>query len=192
MTNVTMPAGDFKEVAPARRKGYSYVRVLPVEHLIDEVKFIKAVEYCMKDEDVPEDKTALATQAIEFARKCQLANITAYDLSEAVNSFNITLKDENETVTAWLDKATRVGLVNSLAVEKTAGKTESTLYLNGRAITAPIETLEGILQKVELYAIDCYRHTEEHKVEVNKMTDYYAITDYDYTTCYPEHLTFEL
>ena len=47
-----------------------------------------------------------------------------YDNSAEVNSFYLNCKR------VWLDKATRVGLVNSLNLEKSTGKTDTILWFN--------------------------------------------------------------
>jgi hypothetical protein len=54
-------------------------------------------------------------QQIEEMRAKKVALIYDYDKSEAVNSFTVN----NESM--WLDKATRVGLVNSTNVAKANG-----------------------------------------------------------------------
>ena len=55
------------------------------------------------------------------------------DKSDGVNCFYCNGKP------AWLDKATRVGLVNSLTMEKAAGRTETVLWLNGEMLTLGVD-----------------------------------------------------
>jgi hypothetical protein len=93
---------------------------------------------------------------------------------------------------AWLDKATRVGLSNSVAIEKAAGKTETTLYLNGTALTIGIEQAQQMLAALELYALDCYRKTEEHKMTINALSVIEEVENYDCTQGYPEQLRLEV
>lgn len=52
-----------------------------------------------------------------------LAKIDAYDTSSSVNSFNLN------GLPVWLDKDTRVGLMNSTQIEKAAGHETTTLWL---------------------------------------------------------------
>jgi hypothetical protein len=63
----------------------------------------------------------------------KIQNIKDYDKSDSVNVFYVNGKS------AWLDKATRVGLVNSLNMEKSAGKEKSVLYLNGDKIDIGVD-----------------------------------------------------
>jgi hypothetical protein len=121
-----------------------------------------------------------------MCKRVKLPEVDRYDHSEQVNGFY--LGDTH----AWLDKATRVGLANSIAIEKAAGKTETTLYLNGVALTIGIEQAQQMLSALELYALDCYRKTEEHKMTINAMSVIEEVERYDVTQGYPEQLRLEL
>ena len=178
MIKTVISAEHFKEVESAPRGRY-FVRVFP--KTVDGLTY--AVEFNVAEVGDMDD---LRAQALDKAKSFALSAIERYDTSDNVNSFIVNGES------TWLDKATRVGLVNSLATEKAAGKETSTLYLNGEPITASITTLESVLSQVELYAIDCYRQTEAHKASVRAMTDYFAVDEYDYTTGYPEKLEFTL
>ena len=54
----------------------------------------------------------------------------------------------------------------------------------------PTAVFDIILTKLELYAIDCYNVTEQHKARVSELTDIEAVLAYDYTTGYPDKLSF--
>ncbi|KAA4057693.1 hypothetical protein F3F49_28775, partial [Bacteroides ovatus] len=56
---------------------------------------------------------------IEEVIKMKISEIQSFDKSNNVNSF----KFKGESV--WLDKSTRVGLFNSISVEKETGKTDT-------------------------------------------------------------------
>ena len=133
-----------------------------------------------------DDKTALYTEYLNVCKRVKLSEVGRYDNSDQVNGFYIG------DTHAWLDKATRVGLANSIAIEKAAGKAETTLYLDGVALTIGIEQAQQMLAALELYALDCYRMTEEHKVAINALTTIEEAEDYDYTQGYPEKLHFEV
>ena len=132
------------------------------------------------------DKVNLYSEYLGQCKSQKLKQIVDYDNSSEVNSFYIN------GLSAWLDKATRVGLANSIAIEKAAGKTETTLYLNGIALTIDIEQAQQILATLELYALDCYRKTEEHKATINALSIIEDVEKYDITLGYPEKLQFEL
>ena len=103
-----------------------------------------------------------------------------YDKSDSVNSFIINGKS------AWLDKATRVGLINSLNMEKVAGREMSVLYLNGEKIDISVDDALQLLVVLELYAKECYVVTEQHIANVRKMNDIGRIHNYRFDVGYPE------
>ena len=114
-----------------------------------------------------------------------LAEIEAYDKSDNVNSFVL----DGDTV--WLDKSTRVGLMNSTQIEKSAGHETTTLWFSGNSYTIPCDTAIQMLSALELYALECYNTTAQHKDEVSKLNTIEEIESYDYTTGYPEKLNLQ-
>jgi hypothetical protein len=68
-----------------------------------------------------------------------IKEIESYDISSEVNSFILN----GEVV--WLDKSTRIGLVNSLNIEKSSGKTDSALWFNGKKYEVNIDTALALL-----------------------------------------------
>ena len=133
-----------------------------------------------------EDKDKLYADYLALVKKVRIHEVDNYDKSENVNGFYFGERH------AWLDKATRVGLANSIAIEKAAGKTETTLYLNGIALTIGIEQAQQMLSALELYALACYRRTEEHKIAIAGLTTIEDAENYDCTQGYPEKLHFEV
>ena len=69
---------------------------------------------------------------IEEVRKMKISEIQIFDKSANVNSFKIQRKS------VWLDKSTRVGLFNSISIEKEAGKTETVLWYDAVKYVIPI------------------------------------------------------
>ena len=109
-----------------------------------------------------------------------------YDKSDDVNCFFYNGEK------AWLDKATRVGLVNSCNVIEASGGDEYTVYFNGTPVTLKITVIRQILNAVEMYAIQCYAVTEQHKAEIESLNKRSDILSYDITKDYPEKLVFNL
>ena len=184
MVRNIMPKEEWAEVAPAfirRKKQYYYLRVNPQEN----DGMITSIEELVDHEPTEEDKTTLYVKWLAMEKKVKLHEIEQYDTSDNVNIFEIG------GVSAWLDKATRVGLKNSLAVEAEAGHETTTLYLNGNAITLQVTKAVEMLDELELYAIECYRQTEVHKAAVNALSVIEDVEGYDYTTGYPQHPVFE-
>ena len=113
-----------------------------------------------------------------------IAQITAYDTSSAVNSFTLQGKQ------MWLPKETRVGLVNSVTIEKNAGKETTVLWFGGERYELPVDTALQMLSALELYALECYNVTAAHKAAVNALESVEDVVAYDYTQGYPEKLNF--
>lgn len=110
--------------------------------------------------------------------------ISDYDTSEAVNGFTIGGKQ------MWLDKATRVGLANSVTIEKNAGREETVLWFGGEQYALPVDTALQMLSALELYALECYNQTQKHLAAVSALETADEVVGYDYTAGYPEKLEF--
>ena len=98
----------------------------------------------------------------------------------------------NDGKKVWLDKSTRVGLINSLTVQKERGDTESTLWLNGDSFTVNIDAALAMLKAIELYAIVCYNNTQQHIASINSIESQDELLSYDVTIGYPEQLVFNV
>ena len=122
--------------------------------------------------------------ALEVITEEAIEQITEYDQSEDVNSFTLQGK------TMWLPKETRVGLVNSVTIEKNAGKETTTLWFGGERYELPVDTALQMLAALELYALECYNVTAAHKAAVNALESVEDVVAYDYTQGYPEKLNF--
>ena len=121
---------------------------------------------------------------VEAARKLLMANIMAYDVSDDVNMFYVGGQP------MWLDKATRVSLMSTLQIEKGAGLTETTFWWDATPYTFPVAQFEQMLSALELYAKGCYDRTQSHLAAAKEMTKLSDMCEYDYTTGYPDKLSF--
>ena len=126
----------------------------------------------------------LGEDPIEPMRTALLHNIETYDTSAAVNSFTLGGKE------MWLPKETRVGLVNSITIEKAAGKDTTVLWFDGEKYELPVDAALQMLSALELYALDCYNVTAAHKAAVSALASVEDIVAYDYTANYPIKLNF--
>ena len=126
----------------------------------------------------------LPGNALELARQMQIARISEYDASDAVNQFSY------DGVPMWLDKDTRNGLIARLNAEKAVGKTTSTLWLGTQSFTITPDAGLQMLSALEVYASECYDKTAEHKAAIAALNDVDAIKSYDFTQGYPAHLEF--
>lgn len=124
---------------------------------------------------------------IDLAKQMIIARISAYDSSPEVNDLTVNGKH------MWFDKATRASINYSMTVEKDAGETTTTLYDNDDvAYVLPIDTALGMFAQLELYAKACYNVTAAHKAAVMEKETLEDVLAYDYTTGYPQKLSFNL
>ena len=149
------------------------------------------------DEEVAEYKSFVKWVRLEYAKamgtmdnlataKAQMeAEIDRYDSSSAVNSFLLNGME------VWLDKATRVGLMNSTSIAKAMGQTKTTLWLGGYQLEVDCDRAIQLLSALEMYALECFNVTAAHKKAVSELTSIEDVLAYDYKTGYPEQLKME-
>ena len=124
--------------------------------------------------------------ALQTAKQLKIAEIDAYDKSSAVNGFAL-----NGAV-VWLDKATRVGLMNSTSIAKGMGQATTTLWFGGMKIVVNCDKAIGLLSALEMYALECFNVTAAHKKAVAELNTVEEVLGYDYTKGYPEQLKMEV
>ena len=124
--------------------------------------------------------------ALQTAKQLKIAEIDAYDKSSAVNGFVL-----NGAV-VWLDKATRVGLMNSTSITKAMGQPTTTLWLGESKIEVPCDTAIQLLSALEMYALECFNVTAAHKVAVSELNSIEEVEKYDITAGYPAQLRMEV
>lgn len=155
--------------------------------------------YCAKDAELQdyevvaysdylraENKKKYDGKTLEEAKEMLLAEIDAYDKSSAVNGFAL-----NGAV-VWLDKATRVGLMNSTSITKAMGQPTTTLWLGESKIEVPCDTAIQLLSALEMYALECFNVTAAHKKAVSELTSIEEVEKYDITAGYPAQLKMEV
>lgn len=135
-------------------------------------------------EETPEPPHLVPTLSDAIAGK--VAEINAYDTSTAVNGFKL-----NGNV-FWLDKATRVGLMNSTEITKAAGQETTDLWMDDVKLTIPCDTVIKLLSAIELYALECFNTTARHKAEVRKLKTVEEVEKYDIKEGYPKQLEINL
>ena len=117
------------------------------------------------------------------AQKAVQTAINAYDISSAVNGFILNGKR------VWLDKATRVGLMNSTSIAKAMGQPTTTLWLGDAKLVVECDKAIQLLSALEMYALECFNVTAAHKKAVSEMTSVEEVLGYDYKAGYPQTLT---
>ena len=131
-------------------------------------------------------KVATANRNLARAKREVLKKIDAYDKSSAVNGFILN----GETV--WLDKATRVGLMNSTSITKAMGQPTTTLWLGESKMEVPCDTAIQLLSALEMYALECFNVTAAHKKAVSELATIEDVEKYDITAGYPAQLKMEV
>lgn len=151
-----------------------------------------------REQETPEDEKAEFTvftydatwldltkqhDPVAAAREEVLKNIEAYDTSSAVNGFVLNGAE------VWLDKGTRVGLMNSTTIAKATGQATTTLWLGNTKLEVACDKAIQLLSALEMYALECFNVTAAHKKAVGELTSVEEVLTYDYTKGYPAKLT---
>ncbi len=116
----------------------------------------------------------------ESWRSLRKVQVQGYDSSDKVNCFYLGEQP------MWLDKATRVGLVNSLNIEKAAGREKSELWAGYHKIEISVDVALQLLSVLELYAKDCYGVTASHIADIEGFQTVEELRDFDISADYPE------
>lgn len=119
---------------------------------------------------------------LKQAKVDKIAEIAAYDTSDKVNGFVLN------GMLVWLDKATRVGLMNSTTIAKAAGQQTTTLWLGGIKLVVDCDKAIQLLSALEMYALECFNVTASHKAAVSELTTIEEVEAYDYKAGYPKML----
>lgn len=186
-----VPKGQYKE--KEEREGVCIVHLDGV--LNEELGAYECVECSMPVSEYSEAavneaytawKVATANRKLARAKREVLKKIEDYDTSPAVNGFAL-----NGTV-VWLDKATRVGLMNSTSITKAMGQPTTTLWLGESKMEVPCDTAIQLLSALEMYALECFNVTAAHKKTVSELTSIEEVEKYDITAGYPAQLKMEV
>lgn len=127
-------------------------------------------------------KQKWAEKALTLAKKAKIAEITNYDTSSSVNGFMLN------GLLVWLDKATRVGLMNSTNIAKAMGHPTTTLWLKGIKLVVDCDKAIQLLSALEMYALECFNVTASHKAAVGELKSIEEVEAYDYKAGYPKML----
>jgi hypothetical protein len=186
-----VPKGQYKK--KEEREGVCIVHLDGV--LNEEMDAYECVECSMPVSEYSETavneayaawKTATANRGLARAKREVLKKIEAYDTSSAVNGFVL-----NGAV-VWLDKATRVGLMNSTTIAKAMGQATTTLWLGDTKLEVGCDMAIQLLSALEMYALECFNVTASHKAAVSELKSIEEVEAYDYKAGYPKMLEMEV
>lgn len=137
-------------------------------------------------EEIKEISEGLGSEPLEYMKKAMLAYIEKYDASSSVNSFLLNGME------VWLDKATRVGLMNSTTIAKSMGQEKTILWLGSYQLEVDCDKAIQLLSALEMYALECFNVTAAHKKAVSELDNIEGVLTYDYKSGYPEKLKMEV
>lgn len=123
-------------------------------------------------------------EMLERAKDEKIAELVAYDESDAVNSF--TLGGQQ----MWLNFDERSRLQKAVDAKETLGKTSMTKNWGGVEYTFSIQQWKQMLVALEEYAYDCQNVTDGHRAAIASMGTAPDVKGYDFTIGYPPKLSF--
>lgn len=131
-------------------------------------------------------KTKHDAAELAYVIRSKVAEIEAYDTSDKVNGFMLN------GMTVWLDKATRVGLMNSTTIAKAAGQQTTILWLGDIKLEVDCDKAIQLLSALEMYALECFNVTAAHKAAVTELKTIKEVEAFDVTADYPQQLVMKL
>lgn len=137
-------------------------------------------------EEIREISEGLGAEPLGYMKKAMLAYIEKYDASSSVNAFELNGME------VWLDKATRVGLMNSTTIAKAMGQQKTTLWLGSYQLEVDCDKAIQLLSALEMYALECFNVTAAHKKAVSELDNIEGVLAYDYKSGYPDKLKMEV
>jgi hypothetical protein len=166
------------------------------DYMLERYDYKPSMEFVLNDilssgeqasmEEIREISEGLGSEPLEYMKKAMLAYIEKYDASSSVNSFLLNGME------VWLDKATRVGLMNSTSIAKTMGQQKTTLWLGSYQLEVDCDKAIQLLSALEMYALECFNVTAAHKKAVSELDNIEGVLTYDYRAGYPDKLKMEV
>lgn len=109
--------------------------------------------------------------------------ITKYDVSENVNLFYL------QGNPMWLNDIKRTSLIKSTNIRKSQGAITTVLWDDdNNKYDIPVDMALNMLNTLEMYALDCYNMTAQHKKNISEMDSIEDVLNYDYMDGYPKIL----
>ena len=166
------------------------------DYMLERYDYKPSMEFVLNDilssgeqasmEEIKEISEGLGAEPLGYMKKAMLAYIEKYDASSSVNSFLLNGME------VWLDKATRVGLMNSTSIAKSMGQQKTTLWLGSYQLEVDCDKAIQLLSALEMYALECFNVTAAHKKAVSELDNIEGVLTYDYKSGYPDKLKMEV
>lgn len=123
-------------------------------------------------------------QLLKRAKANKIAELEAYDQSDAVDSFTINGQS------MWLTVEERQQIATQISANEAVGRDNMTRWFGGHSFTFPLATWKQMLVALEVYAGDAINVTEAHKAAIEALATIEDVEAYDFTANYPTKLSF--
>lgn len=123
-------------------------------------------------------------QLLKRAKQEKIAELEAYDQSDAVDSFTINGQS------MWLTVEERQQIATQISANEAVGRDNMTRWFGGHSFTFPLATWKQMLVALEVYAGDAINVTEAHKAAIEALATIEDVEAYDFTANYPTKLSF--
>ena len=128
-------------------------------------------------------------EILERSRQEKLSALEAFDSSEEVNGFDVSI--QGESFRMWIDRETRGDYKASIEAAELLGRTTVKPVFNGKEVELSVEMAKMALAQVQLYANQCFGVTQRHKAAILGLSTVEEIEGYEFDG-YPERLRFEV
>jgi len=191
----SVPAEGYEQVKKVGEKWLVHLEGTPVEGGLIEC------HECMTDNepDIAELtaelqtwKAYVAERELAVAKMVKKQELTEYDSSSAVNSFEIRRGGEKIT-DYWIGRDLRTSLEGDVKAAKEVGSTyDFDVRELGITLTLDCEKFLAALEVLRRYAYTAYNVTSRHLAAIDALETKEAVDSYDFTTGYPDKLVFNL
>ncbi len=123
-------------------------------------------------------------QLLEQAKQRKIAELMAYDTSDAVDNFTIGGQS------MWLTVEERQQIATQISANEAVGRDNMTRWFGGHSFTFPIVTWKQMLVALEVYCGDALNVTESHKAAIEALATIEDVEAYDFSANYPTKLSF--
>lgn len=121
---------------------------------------------------------------IKQAKRQKIAEIEAYDQSDAVNGFILN------GVHRWLPIDKRQSIAYSAEALKKEGHDSITIWFDTDSVVMPLDKALDLLGKIEVYAKTTNNVTHQHKADVESLTSILMVEAFDAKAGYPDKVKY--
>ncbi len=132
-------------------------------------------------------------QLLERAKQAKIAELEAYDSSDAVNSFEMRRGGVKMT-DYWLPRDLRTSLDGDVRACQASGHPKYNFDIRELGVTLPLDCAKFLaaLTTLREYAYTAYNVTSQHMAAIGRLASVGEVEAYDYTVGYPPKLTFNV